>query len=69
MKNISIPNDMSVIVAYIALIFIAWYIIMWVTRFIIGIIWPLFLIGTALVSIYTDILKVTVKLKISIVQF
>ncbi|XP_037811739.1 uncharacterized protein LOC119603690 [Lucilia sericata] len=48
-KNMSIPSDMSTIVAYIGLFLIGWYSIVWVTRFIMTIIWPLFLIASAII--------------------
>ncbi|XP_005179898.1 uncharacterized protein LOC101892780 [Musca domestica] len=48
-KNVAIPSDLSKFIAYIAMFIILWYTIVWTTRFVISIIWPLFLITTAIV--------------------
>ncbi|KAM7357753.1 uncharacterized protein ACRADG_002982 isoform 1-T2 [Cochliomyia hominivorax] len=49
-KNISMPTEMSTIVAYIGLILIVWYSLIWLTRFIMSIIWPVFLIASAIIA-------------------
>ncbi|XP_075161388.1 uncharacterized protein LOC142234185 [Haematobia irritans] len=66
-KNISFSSDITRIIAFIGLFLVLWYTIIWTTRIIIRIIWPLFLIITAVIVFHvlqhyepdeiTDILK------------
>ncbi|XP_073840539.1 uncharacterized protein [Musca autumnalis] len=70
-KNVTVPSEISKIIAYIAMFLILWYTIVWTTRFVISIIWPLFLITSAIVvfrvlqyydlEAITDIIKQTLS--------
>ncbi|XP_011179585.1 uncharacterized protein LOC105210378 [Zeugodacus cucurbitae] len=48
-KNMNLPNDYGTIIAYIGLFLITWYTIIWAVRLVMAVIWPLFIIASAIV--------------------
>uniref|UniRef100_A0A1A9VAT5 Uncharacterized protein n=1 Tax=Glossina austeni TaxID=7395 RepID=A0A1A9VAT5_GLOAU len=48
-RNLSTPSDMSTVLSYVGLFLITWYTIIWITRLILGLIWPLFLVVSAII--------------------
>ncbi|KAI9588202.1 hypothetical protein GQX74_004048 [Glossina fuscipes] len=48
-RNLTTPSDMSTVLSYVGLFLIAWYTIIWITRLVLALIRPIFLVVSAIV--------------------
>ncbi|EDW00723.1 GH20860 [Drosophila grimshawi] len=46
-KNVGMPTDMGTLIAYVLLLVVTWYVILWATRLMISLIWPVIMVVSA----------------------
>ncbi|KAH8421002.1 hypothetical protein KR222_001609, partial [Zaprionus bogoriensis] len=47
-KNVGMPTDMGILIAYVLLFLITWYAIIWLGRFLFSLVWPVIIVVSAL---------------------
>ncbi|XP_030554107.1 uncharacterized protein LOC115757824 [Drosophila novamexicana] len=47
-KNAGMPTDMGTLIAYVLLLLVTWYVLLWTARFMISLIWPVIIVVSAL---------------------
>ncbi|KAH8354908.1 hypothetical protein KR093_000932 [Drosophila rubida] len=47
-KNAGFPTDIGTMIAYVLLLFVSWYVVLWTARFLLSLIWPVIIVVSAI---------------------
>ncbi|XP_060652047.1 uncharacterized protein LOC132788581 [Drosophila nasuta] len=47
MKNAEFPSDIGTLIAYVLVLIVSWYVVLWTARFLLSLVWPVIIVVSA----------------------